>query len=385
MKLDPYRNKQKISAARPHFPDEDLDAIQSDIRKILKSGRLILGEFTSSFEEEFRRYTSTDYSVAVSSCTAALQIALRFYRIQQREVIVPTNNFPSVVGAVLSEGGVPVLADMDPNTFCVDTEDLLSRFTPLTAGVIVVHIAGLIYPDIDYLRSICEQRGLFLIEDASHAHGANLQGRKAGSLAETACFSFYPTKIMTTGTGGMITTQNEDLAKYARSVRHHGLSSSGDLVVDLGNDWCLSEIHAVLGRCQLKHLDEFIAHRNHLVSLYRKGLESASWLSIPVYPAGNLHAYYKLPVLIDTDLDRNRFRQLLRDDFLIENGGIYDPPCHLQPAIQEKLGCTEGMFPKAEAVLRRQLCLPIHSGLSSEEVDRVVEAMFVVEERCRMP
>lgn len=368
----------KVAAARPLFPDQDLAAIQADIGQILRSGRLILGDFTSRFEEEFRSYTRTQHAVAVSTCTAALQIALRFHRSARREVIVPTNNFAGVVSAILSEGGIPVLADMDPQTFCVDTADLLSRITPRTAGVIVVHIAGLIYPDIDELRGVCEARGLFLIEDASHAHGAALCGRRAGSLAETACFSFYPTKIMTTGTGGMITTRNEDLARYARSVRHHGLSDGGDRVVDLGNDWCLGEINAVLGRCQLRHLDEFVAHRNHLVTLYREQLAAADWLTIPKYPPEQLHAYYKFPVLLDARYDRDRFRQRLRDEFLIENGAVYDPPCHLQPALQGVLHCREGMFPRAETTLRRQLCLPIHSGLTEGEVRAVVEALYAV-------
>jgi len=371
-----------IAAACPMIPDEDIEDIQLAVNNILKSGRLILGEHTHSFEEEFRSYIDAEHAVAVSSCTAAIQIILRYHQIQGREVIVPTNNFIGVVSAVIDEGGIPVLADMNPETFCVDTEDLLVRITPRTAGVIVVHIAGLVYPEIDKLRTICEDKGLFLLEDASHAHGAEIDGRKAGSLTDIACFSFYPTKIMTTGTGGMITTRNASLAEYSRSVRHHGVGGSLEEIVNLGNDWCLSEIHAVLGRFQLKRLDENVAHRNRMIARYRQGLKGLQWLSIPDCPENFLHAYYKFPVLIREGMDKERLRRILYTEYHIENGNIYDPPCHLQPVLRKKFGYCEGMFPKAESTLRRQICPPIHSALTEQEVDRVIEAMVDVGNRC---
>lgn len=374
------RNKMIVSA-RPMIPDEDIDDIQLAITNILKSGWLILGEHTHQFEEEFRVYIGVEHAVAVSCCTAAIQIVLRYYQIQGREVIMPTNNFVGVVSAVLYEGGIPVLADMNPETFCVDTEDLLSRITPKTAGVIVVHIAGLVYPEIDQLRSICEDKGLFLLEDVSHAHGAEINGRKAGSLTDVACFSFYPTKIMTTGTGGMITTQNASLAKFARSVRHHGVGGSLEDIVNLGNDWCLSEIHAVMGQFQLKRLDENLAHRNLMVTRYRQGLKYLQWIKIPDCPKNSLHAYYKFPVLIKEGIDRDSLRRILYTEYHIENGNIYDPPCHLQPIFRKMFGYCEGMYPKAEATLSRQICPPIHSMLTEQEVDRVIDAIVDIGNR----
>lgn len=373
---------RKIAAARPWFAEEDLGEVLPAIEAILKSGRLILGPHTQQFEEAFRNYVGTEHTVAVSTCTAALQIALRFHQVQGREVILPTNNFIGVVSAVLYEGGTPVLADMDPETFCMDLDDALSRITPRTAGIIVVHIAGRVDPGIDRLRTVCEERGLFLIEDAAHAHGAAIGTRKAGSLAETACFSFYPTKIITTGTGGMITTRNSKLAQFARSLRHHGVGSSLDDVVNLGNDWCLGEINALLGTYQLKRLDENVAHRNRMVDLYRQRLGKEQWLKIPSHPENVRHAYYKFPVLLRADMDRDRFRRMLWTDFAIENGGIYDPPCHLQPVLRQMFGFAPGMFPKAEATLKRQICPPIHSVLSPEDVDTVVEAMMTVANHC---
>ena len=374
--------KRRIAAARPWFPPEDREEILAAIDAILESGRLILGLHTGQLEEAFRDYVGVEHAVGVSTCTAALQIAFRFHQIQGREVILPTNNFVGVVSAVVYEGGTPVLADMDPGTFCMDIDDALARITPRTAGIVAVHLAGRIEPGIDRLRAACEERGLFLIEDASHAHGASVGERRAGSLAETACFSFYPTKIVTTGTGGMIATRNPKLAQFARSLRHHGVGSSLDDVVNLGNDWCLGEINAVLGKHQLKRVDENVAHRNRMVGLYRERLGNEAWLTIPSHPASVRHAYYKFPVLLRAGMDRDKFRRLLWTEFSIENGGIYDPPCHLQPVLRRLYGYAQGMYPRAEATLKRQVCPPIHSTLSPEDVNDVADAMIAVARQC---
>ena len=268
---NPDQALRGINAARPFFTPQAIAAILPAVERVLSSGWLILGKETEAFESAFRLYVGTKHAVAVSSCSSALQIVMRFLGVRDREVILPTNNFPGVVSALLYEGGVPVLADMDPATFCMDTEDALRRITPRTAGIIVVHLGGLVYPEIDQLRDVCAQRGLFLVEDVAHAHGAAINGRRAGSLADAGCFSFYPTKIMATGTGGMITTDNERLADYARLLRHHGQGKRREDFVQMGSDWCMSEIHAILGQHQLAALEDNVAHRNEVVAWYRQG------------------------------------------------------------------------------------------------------------------
>ena len=372
---------EKIAAALSYFPPEDLPEILGSIEKILRSGRLILGEYTHRFEQSFRGHVGVEHAIAVNSCTTALQIALRFFGASGREVVTSANNFPGVITAMLSEGAQPVLADMDPESFCLDVDDAIERVTPDTAGMIVVHIAGLICPEMDRLRTFCKEKGLFLIEDVAHAHGAEINGRKAGSLADAGCFSFYPTKIVTTGTGGMITTDNPDLADFARSLRHHGQGSDRALFIRRGNDWCMGEIQAVLGLHQLRRLDENVNHRNALVDRYVAGLEGENWLTIPGYPGHIKHAFYKFPVLLGEGLDPMKFRSTMEKEFLIENGTIYNPPCHLQPVFQDLLGLGAGSYPQAETTLARQFCPPIHSSLTNGEVDRVIEAMKTVARR----
>jgi dTDP-4-amino-4,6-dideoxygalactose transaminase len=260
---------------------------------------------------------------------------------------------------------------------------VLSRITPKTIGIIDVHIAGLIDPQIEMLREVCRERGLFLIEDASHAHGATIRDRRAGGLADVGCFSFYPTKILTTCVGGMITTNDRDLADFARSLRHHGVGKSLEDVVNLGNDWCMSEIHAIMGQYQLKRLDENVAHRNRLVDLYRSELSQEDWISVPSYPDHLRHAYYKFPTLLRPGLDRNHYRELLNTKFRVENGAVYDPPCHRQPVVRRMLGFSDEDFPNAEATLPRQICPPIHSALTEEDVRRAADAMKSAAALCR--
>ncbi|MBI3247443.1 MAG: DegT/DnrJ/EryC1/StrS family aminotransferase [Deltaproteobacteria bacterium] len=374
---------KRIAGARPLFEEEDMIAMMSRIEHILRSGRLILGENTQNFEETFRRYIGTEHAVAVNSCTTALQIVLRFFPVRDREVIVPTNTFVSVIKAILYEGGIPILVDMSPETFCLDTEDVLRRINFRTAGIIAVHIAGLIYPDTDQLYEVCQKKGLFLLEDVSHAHGAMIDQRKGGALADAGCFSFYPTKVMTTGTGGMITTNNARLAAYARSVRHHGQGESLEQVINFGNDWCMGELNAVLGIYQLQRLEANVGRRNQVAAWYKMELAGLDWVKIPQYPEAFRHAYYKFLVLLDEKISKKKLRHILLDRFQIEIGSLYDPPCHLQPVLQKHLGCHEGMFPKAERTLRQQICLPLHAAITRTEVERVVGALKQIIDQCR--
>lgn len=372
-----------IAAARPYFSQEDIAAVLPSIRGVLESGRLILGDHTAAFERAFAEYVGVEHAVAVSSCSAALQIALRFLEVRGREVILPTNNFPGVVTALTYEGGIPVLAEMDAASFCMDVDDALGRVTERTAGMVVLHLAGRVQPGLDRLRQFCADKGLFLLEDAAHAHGAAFGGRRAGSLADAGCFSFYPTKIMTTSTGGMITTNNAALTDYARLVRHHGLGKERSLYVEAASDWCMSEIHAILGQRQLSQLDAVVAHRNQIVGWYKEALDGVEWVSIPASAKDLRHAYYKLVTVLDEAIDRDRFRQVLQHEFHIETGTIYDPPCHLQPVFRSTPWYGRGAFPVAEAMLARQFCPPVHGGVTQSDVRRVADAMRAAVGRCR--
>ncbi|MDP2730355.1 MAG: DegT/DnrJ/EryC1/StrS aminotransferase family protein [Dehalococcoidales bacterium] len=363
-----------IPSAKPFFSEEDIESISREIPSILRSGRLILGPYTRRFETLFQEYCGVKRAVAVSSCTSALEITLRYYDVVGKEIIVPTNTFIATSNAVLYAGGQTVLADIKPDTLCLDPEDLRQRITPLTKGVIVVHIAGLPCPDINEIQTICKERGLFLIEDVAHAHGATINGKKTGSLGHAGCFSFYPTKVMTTGTGGMITTDDDNLADYAVSLRHHGVGNGLTHIINLGNDWLMDEVTALLGLYQLKALESNLAKRNAIARRYSEALAGTEGVRLFYVPSNIRHSYYKYATFLSPFIDRLKLTERMKEEYDIELGSIYDPPCHLQPVYQRLFGYCFGMYARADETLKHICCLPMFPQITPEEIDYVIKS-----------
>lgn len=364
----------KIIGSFPHFPEQTVNAIADDVRAALKSGRLTDGPHLAEFEEKFAQYNNSKYAVGVSSGTAALDVALRTFNLQGREVIVPTNTFISTPNAVIHAGGKPVFADMNPDTLGLDVEDAKRRVTANTAGIIVVHIAGLVCPQINELKVFCQQRGLFLLEDCAHAHGAMLDGRKAGTFGDAGCFSFYPTKVMTSGEGGMVLTDNETMMETIRCLRTCGQNSER-LMVMLGHNWRMSELSAIVGKHHLRLLDEAIVKRNRIARLYEKLLGDSGGIKLFRVPPNARHSYYKYPLKLDDGIDRLKVASIMKEQYSVETGHVYYPPCHLHPYYRETFGTKEGDLPNAERVLKQVLCLPMHTALTEENVHYICEAL----------
>ncbi len=363
-----------ISGAKPCFPDNSLDEILSDIKSVLRSGKLTDGPIAEDFEKEFAQYNGSKYAISVNSGTAALDIALRYFRLEGREVIVPTNTFVSTPNTVIFAGGKPVFADMDADSLCIDVEDAKRKVNSKTAGIIVVHIAGLVCPQIDELREFCQNNGLFLLEDAAHAHGATVGARKSGTFGEAGCFSFYPTKVMTSCEGGMITTDNEELANEAKCLRTIGLDAARQ-AVKLGHNWRLSEIAAVVGKHQLEFLEKFVVKRNQVARWYEKALAGIEGVSLFKVPSNFRHSYYKYPVLLADSIDRLEVSALMKEKFGVETGHVYYPPCHLQPYYKENHGTRMGDLPTSEHILNQVLCLPVHYEVTEENVEYVRDCL----------
>ena len=364
---------KKITSASPFFDEASINGILNEIKSTLRSGVLTDGPQVQQFEKDYASYIGVKHAVAVSSGTAALEILLRLYGIEGKEVIVPTNTFVATPTAVLFSGGKPVFADIKENTLCIDPKDLERKVTPKTAGVILVHLAGLICPEIHEIRSFCQDNHLFLLEDAAHAHGAMIDGQMAGSLCDGGAFSFYPTKIMTTGQGGMITTNDSNIAAKARSMRNHGLDSERIMVM-FGDNWCMSEVTAILGRYQLANLENFIQKRNGIAQVYDNLLENNEAITPIKKPANIRHSYYKYPVRLH-GIDKAKVMLALKTEFGIDTGSLYYPPCHLHPWFKANLGTREGDLPVSEAVLKQVLCLPMHPGLTEDTARYVVDSL----------
>lgn len=371
--------KANIPLARPHFPAALRKAIAADIEDILASGRLMSGPWAKKFEEQFAALTGRAHAVSVHSCTTALQIALSFADVKGKDVLVPAGSFITDISVVEFAGGRPVLVDMNPETLALDIEDMRRKVTPETAAVIWVHLTGIIAQDHQGIVHFAKDRGLFLIEDAAHAHGAELDGRPAGSFGDASAFSFFPTKVLTSGTGGMLTTDNPDLARYAREIRMFGKDEETGEIVHYGNDWFLDEIRACIASHQTSDLEGQVARRREIAAAYNMALANQPGFRLLDVPTGNLPAWYQYAVFLDPAVDRKALIQILKSKHGVDTKGIYKPTHHER--IFRKF--DDGRLTGTEDVLQRSLCLPMHAGLRDDEVEMIADAL-VTETRAQL-
>ena len=362
-----------IPPAKPYFPKSDIEEMKIHLERILTSGALTLGEYTKQFEELFAASAKVKHAVATNSGTSALEIALKTQKLKQGdEVVVPTNTFGATASAIIYAGARPMITDIDSKSLTLDGNTLSRVITSKTRGVVAVHIGGLVCPDIESIMDICEDRGLFLIEDAAHAHGSQINGRNAGSFGSAGCFSFYPTKVMTSGEGGMITTNDEGIANVARTLRDQGKESySSNRIVMVGYNWRMPEISAALGILQLKRLPEFIENRNRIAKVYDKYLEGMGVERV-VTPPNVLNNYYKYTFFLPDGVDRERFKASCRQSGVAYGGEVYWPPLHLQPAYNEFL-TENARFDTADVRCGRMVNPPIFSQMTPQQSERVIQ------------
>lgn len=360
-----------VPAARVVLSEADRAEVLARIDHSLQSGSLTLGPNTDEFERRFAETLGLPPAVATSSGTSALEIIFRALGVEGSEVVVPANTFFATAAAVMHAGGSPRFADVDPNTMALSAESVEAALTVGTKAVVVVHIGGLVTPELPAIVELCERRGVALVEDAAHAHGSSLAGKPAGGFGRAAAFSFYPTKVLTSAEGGMIVSADEGLRREALVYRDQGKASFlGQQHVRLGYAWRMSELQAALGVVHLGRLEEFVTRRRAVAALYDRALVETPGAA-PL--AGNAHSssnYYKYPVLLDADIDRERLRGALRDQGISLSGEVYAEPLHKQPVFAE---LAHGALPVAEDVCARHVCLPVHSDMTDDEAAYVAE------------
>jgi perosamine synthetase len=369
--------RRTVPAARIVFPPEDRQAVLAMVDESLRTGSLTLGPQTRSFEEEFAAHHGHKYAIAVSSGTSALEIIFRSIGLEGSDVVVPTNTFFATAAAVVHAGGVPRFADADRATLAVSAATVERALTAATAAVVIVHIGGLISPEVESIAKLCRERGLVLVEDAAHAHGSTLAGHAAGSFGQAAAFSFYPTKVMTSGEGGMIVTDDEGLRDEALLYRDQGKAGflGGDHV-RMGYAWRMSELHAAVGLVHLRRLDEFLTVRQTAAGVYDQGLGGERGIEPLVIPSTCRSNYYKYVALLDPAVSRVAVKQALQDEWGVAlSGEVYALPLHRQPVFA--MGPTSE-FPVADDVCARHVCLPVHSDMSTGEASYVVDSLRAV-------
>jgi perosamine synthetase len=366
---------RKIDMAAPYFSEGDRRRIHAELDGILDNA-LSMGPNVAAFEREFAATAGVRHAIALGSCTAALEIALAALGAAGGEVIVPAETFIATGMAVHLAGAKPVFAEISPSTFCLDLDDVRRRVTPATRGVILVHMAGLITPDVREFREFCDTRGLFLIEDAAHAPGAARFGKAAGAFGHAGCFSFYPTKVITAGEGGMLTTDDDAIAAFARSQQHRGqdMASSAEQYAAPGRNVRMTELAALLGRVQLSHLADFLSRRRRVAGIYERELRGDDRLSLIVADEPQASSYWKVPVLLPAAADRVTVTRAMSASGVAVDWA-YQPALHLQPVFREHYGTAPGLLPITEELLGRHICLPCHPQMSDDDAMYVAAAL----------
>ena len=369
----------KYPRAKPHFTAEDKSSILNDISGLLDSGMLTQGPYVAKFEAEFKSIVGTEYAIATSSCTSALEIAIRSLGLHNSKILVTTNTWMSCANTIILTGNIPVFVDIDPNTLCMNPKSVLEKIeTDNISAVLWVHMAGLISPDFINIVDICKTKGIYIIEDCAHAHGAILNNKMAGSLGDVGCFSFYPTKIIATGEGGMITTNNKLVNDIAIILRSHGTSRNKEIIpgLDYGvtchypsQNFRMTEISAILGLHQIKHINEFVALRNNIAELYRNELSEVNGISLlPKYKG---HSYWNFYIILDKNINRELFAKILLYEFGIQTANAYDPPGHKQRMYEEYI--NDELFPIADNILSRHISLPMYVTLNKDDISYISE------------
>ena len=342
------------------------DEIKKEVLNVLDSGYYINGPKLKAFEEDFKKYLGVKHAIGVSSGTSALFLAYNELNLQPGdEVIVPSHTFIATASPLAFFKAKPVFVDCDPDTYCMDIEDVKEKITKKTKCVTPVHLYG--HPvDMDPLMEICREKGIKIIEDCAQAHGSEYKGKKVGNFGDIGIYSFFPSKSMTVGgDGGMIVTNNDKYGEILRLRRDHGRTSKYQND-NLGLNFRLNEIQSAIGRVQLKHLPEWIEKRREIVNFYNDFLNRYSNIKTPIEREWAHTGYYVYTIQIE---NRDKLIEYLKSK-KIETGIYYPTPVHKQPII-EKLYGKQPKLPFTEEIVNKIVSLPLSPQLTNDELEKV--------------
>lgn len=365
------------------IPLSDIDLDEREIAavtNVLRSKWLTMGEVTQQFERAFADYIGVKYAFAVTNCTAALQLAYRVLDLgQDDEIIMPSLTFVATANAAVVEGAMPVFADVtDANDLTISPKDIEAKVTPRTKAITVVHYAG--YPcQMDRIMELAHKHNLAVIEDCAHSPGAEYKGQKTGAIGDVGCFSFFSNKNMTTGEGGMITTNRDDLAEKIRLLRSHGMTSltldrhrghnfSYD-VVDAGYNFRIDEMRSALGLVQFSKLAETNQRRSELVDSYRVAFQDVETIALPFTNKAGKSVFHIMPVLLKAGQDRKVFMSNMRAAGI--QTSIHYPPIHQFTYYQQSSAADNLDLPVTEAIQDRLVTLPLYPAMTPEDIQFV--------------
>lgn len=357
-----------IPPAKPIIGEEEVEAVSA----VLRSGMVAQGPQVAAFEEEFSEQVADGvFAVAVNSGTSALHLGLLAAGIGPGdEVIVPSFTFAATANSVAITGAKPVFVDIEPEYFCMDPAAAAAAITPATKGIMPVHLYG--HPaDMTALGELADKNGLALFEDAAQAHCAELDGQRAGSFGTFGAFSFYPTKNMTAGEGGMVTTASEEVARRVRILRNQGMAKQyANELVGVNNR--MTDINAAIGRTQLRHLAGWTAQRQSNAKFLDENLEN---VTVPPVAPGAVHVYHQYTIRVPAD-DRARIVERLREEYQVGSGVYYPIPNHRLVSLAKFAPGLD--LPETEKAAAEVISLPVHPSLSEADLERIVTAVNAV-------
>ncbi len=364
--------------------EEDIKAVL----EVLRSDWITQGPKVAEFEKEFAKYVGARYAVAVNSGTAALHAACFAAQIEKGDEVITTPiTFAASANCVLYQGGTPVFADIKEDTLNIDPEEIKKKINQKTKALIPVDFTGLPV-DLEEIQEIARKYNLIIIEDASHALGATYKGSKIGSISDMTVFSFHPVKHITTGEGGMITTNNEKYYERLKLFRTHGITKDKHRMSkcdgpwyyemqELGYNYRLTDFQCALGLSQLKKIDRIIQQRREIIKKYNSEFKDISEIKIPQINPIDFNPAWHI-YIIQLNLERLKVgRREVFEALRAENIGVnvHYIPVHLQPYYQKRFGYHKGDFPKAENYYPRAITLPVFPKMSEKDIDDVVKAV----------
>lgn len=368
-----------IKASIPYFTEEDIEYIQEKFSGILRDGGyLSTGQYTEAFEREFADYIGTKYAIACNSGTSALEIIFRSLDLSDKEVIIPSNTFIATANAVMNSGAIPVFADCNAG-LGLSFDDVVSKVGPRTGAICNVHIGGIISSEVIKISNYCKENNIYFVEDAAQAHGSYDENEKAGNFGVAAGFSFFSTKVMTTGEGGMITTNEEEIYRKAKSLREFGKQPNEiytNIYERFGYNWRMPEVSSIIGLRQLKNLNLMIVKRKRIAEKYDSLLENNKNFIIhngAKFFKGQNH--YKYIIILNDGVNRDMLHLEFKKRGIQPSGYIYELPLHSMK-IFEFIKSTN--LPKTDSFCLRHFCLPIHPNLKDHEIEYISRSLIEI-------
>ena len=367
--------KRNIPVASPFIGEEEAQAVY----EVVKSGWISMGKKVQEFEERFSEYVNSKYAIAVNNGTAALHLALIANGIKEDdEVLVPDITFISTGNAVLYEKAKPVIVECDPKTYNISLEDAEKRITNKTKAIIPVDMNGMPVNYVEILE-FARKHNLIVVADSAESLGSIYNGRKTGAIAPIHIFSFFPNKNITTGEGGMITTDDEAIAKKIRKLRNQGQDCRYHHVM-LGYNYRMTDILAVIGIEQLKKIDNIIIEKEKIAKRYTNEFANDSLIVPPYLPDYvDQHSWYMYAVSLNEDIDRDLIVDKLKEKGI--DTRLSFPPIHLQPYYQEKFGYNDNSYPISLKAWQQLIDIPIWVGLSEENQNYVIDNLREIVEK----